>query len=225
MTTYLTLEQAREAAADAWALGELIGVPYGRWSGKCHEVSFQLLSTGRFGPGRVARGWSPAVIGQHSWIVLGPDVYASDAVIVDPTITPYLRKHGMAGTNRPGGLPDIQVEYAHDLSHRAHGHGSIWEGQNKPCPGGGPIIELTPGFELSEAAKFFLSEDILGPLDRRGWGQLANGPMQEWPAAEIIRAMYDTPELKMLVPVDIIGMLTDHNPGKCYLTEDLELRP
>ena len=225
MKPYLTLAQAQKAASDAEKLAELIGVPYERWSGKCHEVSFQLLSTGLFGPGRVARGWSPAVIGQHSWMVLGPDVYARYAVIVDPTITPYLRKHGTDGTNDPAGLPDIQVELASLLSHWAHGAGSIWEGPNKPTCHGGEIIELTPSVPLSDDARLFLSEEFLGPLDRRGWGQLANGPMEMWPAAEIIRAMHDTPELRMLVPVDILGMLTDLNPGKCYLTEDLELRP
>lgn len=223
MNEYYGLEQAREAARDARALGELIKVPYETWSGKCHEVSFKLLSTGRFGPGRIARGWSPAVIGQHSWMVLGPDVYARYAVIVDPTITPYLRQHGTA-RNDPAGLPYIRVEYAAELSHRAHGAGSIWAAERPVCHGG-EIIELTPSAELSGDAKLFLSEEFLGPLDRRGWGQLVHGPMEMWPAAEIIAAIDDTPALQALVPVDILGHLTDRNPGKCYLTEDLELRP
>lgn len=220
MKPYLTLEQARDAAADAEKLGELIGVPYETWSGKCHEVSFKLLSTGLLGPGRIARGWADAVVGQHSWIVLGPDVYARDAVIVDPTIRPYLVAHRI-WLNAEG----ILADYASALGHQAHGAGSIWEGPHKPCPSGGPVIGLTPSFELSGAAKLFLSDDVLGPLDRRGWGQLANGPMEQWPAAEIIAAMDDTPALKALVPVDILGMVTDRNPKKCYLTKDPELRP
>lgn len=219
MKPYLTLEQATEAASDAEKLGELIGVPYERWSGKCHEVSFKLLSTGLFGPGRVARGWAKAVIGQHSWLVLGPDVYDPGAVNLDPTLRPYLKAHRI-WLNAEG----ILVERGADMGHQPHGAGSLWTAERPVCHGG-DIIELTPSVPLSDDAQLFLSEEFLGPLDRRGWGQLTNGPMEQWPAAEIIRAMYDTPALRSLVPVDILGMLTDINPGKCYLTEDLELRP
>lgn len=224
MTACFTLEQARQAAADARALGELIGVPYNTWSGKCHEISCLLLASGRFGPGRVARGWATGVAGQHSWLVLGPDVYDPQAVIVDPTLTPYLHEHNLVGTSIPGGLPVIQVEYAQDLSHRPHGAGAIWAAPKPPEPTG-PVIKLTPSFELSDEARLFLSDEMLGPLDRTGWSQLANGAMELWPAGEIIAAMDDTPELRALVPIDILGMLTSRNPGGAYLAEDLELRP
>lgn len=220
MNEYYGLEQAREAARDARALGELIKVPYETWSGKCHEVSFKLLSTGRFGPGRIARGWNPHITGQHSWIVLHHNVYAPSAIIVDPTLVPYMRREG----EPTEGVEDIMVEEARRLSHRPHGAGSIWAAERPVCHGG-EIIELTPSAELSGDAKLFLSEEFLGPLDRRGWGQLVHGPMEMWPAAEIIAAIDDTPALQALVPVDILGHLTDRNPGKCYLTEDLELRP
>lgn len=45
---------------------------------------------------------------------------------------------------------------------------------------------------------------------------LANGPMQGWPAPEIIEAMMDTDGLGALVPIDIRGMLTGRNPGEAY---------
>jgi hypothetical protein len=53
-------------------------------------------------------------------------------------------------------------------------------------------------------------------LDIRGWHVLAHSPVRGWPAAEIIGAMYDTPRLKMIPPIDIVGMLTDKNPNGLY---------
>jgi hypothetical protein len=41
--------------------------------------------------------------------------------------------------------------------------------------------------------------------------------VEGWPAAEIIDAIYNTPELTTWVPIDIVGMLTDRNPKGLYL--------
>jgi hypothetical protein len=43
--------------------------------------------------------------------------------------------------------------------------------------------------------------------------------MEGWPSSEIIAAMDDTDELRALVPIDILGMVTDRNPGGLYLSE------
>lgn len=43
---------------------------------------------------------------------------------------------------------------------------------------------------------------------------------QNWPAAEIIAAIDDTKALSALVPIDILGMLTDRNPSGLYLPGD-----
>jgi hypothetical protein len=215
---FLTLEQASGAALAVGQLAELIGIPYQDWANQCHKVSIRLLRTGRFGPGRVARGMAEGVGSQHSWIVLGWDVYDPDAVLVDPTIVPLLR---LRGAERAEAMPDIRVGYARKLTNRPHGAGSIWA-YGRPAEPTGPVIELTPSFELSRNARQFL--EILGPLDHLGWMQLASGPMQEWPAGEILAAIADTPALgRSIPPIDHLGMLTDLNPDELYLNPaDLE---
>jgi hypothetical protein len=213
MTGYMSLDEARKTARDTEMLAKLIDVPYEGWAKNCHSISLKLLKTGMFGPGRIARGWAQGVTGQHSWIVLGDDVYARQAVIVDPTWIFYLQEKSLAGSRK-----GIQADYAFRLTHSPHGHGSIWS-YGRPGDPSGEIIELTPSFELSREAKLFLSDDVLGPLDRQGWQQLASGAMEEWPAGEIIAAMDDTPELAALVPIDILGMLTPRNPGGLYLPD------
>ncbi len=213
MTEYMSLAAARETARDTERLAGLIGVPYPEWAKNCHSISLKLLKSGAFGPGRIARGWAEGVTGQHSWLVLGPDVYHPAVAVVDPTIAFYLKEKGRQGT-----LDGILVAQASALSHTPHGRGSIW-GRGRPDEPEGEIIELAPRFELSDAARFFLSDDILGPLDRRGWSQLANGAMEQWPAGEIIAAMDDTPLLRALVPIDVLGMVTQRNPGGLYLAD------
>jgi hypothetical protein len=215
---FLTVDQAQKVAADPHGLAALIGIPYEAWANRCHEVSLALLKTGRFGPGRIARGMAEGVGSQHSWIVLSWDPYDDEATVVDPTIVPLLRQRGIAGTNDPEGLPDIMVEHAWKLSNQPHGKGSIWA-FGRPQESAGNPVELTPSAELSKAARMFLS--ILGPLDHRGWMQLASQcPVGGWPAAEIIAAMDDTPELSALVPIDRLGMLTSRNPGGLYLNPE-----
>lgn len=167
----------------------------------CHSVSIRLVNAGV--PGRVARGSCQGVGSQHSWIVLGPDVYAPDARIIDATLWSY----------------DDEVEgvwhgTARDGLHVPHGAGSIWE-YGQPQSSGGPIIELVTREPLSSDAQLFL--DLLGPLDVRGWAMLAHAPVGGWPAEEIIGVMYDTPALSALVPIDVVGNLTDRNPGDLYL--------
>jgi hypothetical protein len=205
---YYDLERAQEVAGIPETLADVIGIPYENWTGKCHEVSKRLLDTDLFGPGRIARGWALGVRDQHSWIVLAEDVYDPDAVVVDPTIW-----HNRLGHPHKGILVAIQWEID---THHPHGEGSILQ-HAKPARGDGPVIELTPGFRLSEEARSFLK--LLGPLDYRGWMQLANGPMQGWPAGEIIAAMDDTKLLRAAVPIDILGMVTRRNPMGRYLQD------
>ena len=212
---FYTLEQARRAAQVVSSLAGTIGIPPEHWAGQCHKVSIGLLRTGAFGPGRVARGMAEGISSQHSWIVLGWDVYDPEAVLVDPTRVATLRARGADGANA---MPLITVDYAWKLSHRPHGKGSIWAYGRPPDPTG-EVIGLTPSFELSKQARLFL--EILGPLDLRGWMQLASGPMQEWPAGEILAAIADTPALgRTIPPIDHLGMLTSRNPGGLYLNPD-----
>lgn len=194
--------RARLAASGRERLVGLIGVPYEDWANRCHEISLALLRTGEFGRGRIARGFCHRVRGQHSWIVLGDDCYDPDADIVDPTLHAHMDVDGIVVTTM-----------GETGWYRPHGSGSCFS-VPPPQHHGGPDIELTPAKPLSVTAKIFLGD--LGPLDLRGWAEVAHLPVLNWPAAEIIRAMCDTEGLPALIPVDIRGMLTDLNPGNYY---------
>lgn len=206
---------ARRVAADPERVAAAIGIPVERWAHQCHAISLAIVKAGLLGPeARVARGWAKGVAGQHSWIVLG-NPYDREAVIVDPTLWSYV--------NRNPSLADVPTIYVAQRKrsiweHTPHGEGSIFE-YGRPSWGGGQVIELAPeaAARLTPHGQRWLA--MIGPLDRAGWMEVAHAPVSGWPAAEVISAMYDTPQLSSLVPVDIVGMLTDRNPSGLYLAE------
>lgn len=168
---------------------------------QCHAASLALVKSGLLGVSRVARGTCRGVGGQHSWVVLGDDCYDPRATIVDPTLWSYDDSVTGIWTGKPSARP-----------HLPHGWGSIWNA-GYPLPPQDEPIELA--VKLGREAQMFM--DLIGPLDRRGWMTLVNLPVGGWPAAEVIAAICDTPELgESLVPVDRIGMLTDRNPNGLY---------
>lgn len=173
--------------------------PLKDWHHNCHGASKRLVDNG-IGT-RVARGWCKGVHSQHSWVVIG-DCYQPE-LIIDPTLWSY--RDDVKG---------IYIGTPETYGHRPHGSGSIWE-WGKPRAGNGLVIELTPTKRLSRAAVSFL--EMVGPLDREGWANLTKAPVGGWPAAEIIAAIDDTKALSALVPIDLIGMLTDRNPSDLYL--------
>jgi hypothetical protein len=187
-----------------------IEIPFEKWAHDCHTISLAIVKSDLIeGPRRVARGWCDGVRGQHSWVVVGNDCYADDAKIIDATLWSY-----------DDSVEGIWFGSMTDDRHTPHGgKGTIWTwGQPAHC--GGESIELKPEKELSSLAATFL--EMLGPLDYMGWGALASqAPVGGWPAAEIIEAMYHTPELQMLIPIDRVGMLTDINPSGLYLPDNL----
>jgi len=174
--------------------------PLSQWKYRCHEASLTVVKSAI--GGRVARGWCKGVPSQHSWVVLG-DCYDEKATIIDPTLWSYDPK-----------VKGIWVGTMAHGRHKPHGYGSIWD-YGRPAPPVDAPIKLRPKKPLSRSAVIFL--EMLGPLDRNGWGVLANSPVQGWPAGEILGAMDDTRALSALVPVDRLGMLTDRNPGGLYL--------
>jgi hypothetical protein len=199
----MTRENVQLVAGYHDNLAALIGVPYGIWANRCHEISLALLRTGVFGRGRIARGGCQGVSGQHSWIVLGDNCYDRRATIVDPTL--HAHRTDVDG---------IWVGTAYEVKwHRPHGAGHCFSG-GMPTWHGGEFIDLIPAGPLKPSVQSFTA--ILGPLDCRGWAEVAHMPVGGWPAAEIIGAMLDTPALARLVPVDIQGMVTDRNPGNLY---------
>lgn len=178
---------------------EAVGAPLTRYAHECHAASIALVKSGVFDYARVARGWCRGVMGQHSWVVLGRDVYSADVEVVDPTLWSYTEEEPYVWRGRNLAM------------HRPHGIGSIWDFRRLPRPVEEPIVlERVP-----QAAKSFL--DLVGPLDAQGWMLLANGVMQGWPSSTVIGAMLDDPRLARFVPIDIAGMVTDRNPGGLYL--------
>jgi hypothetical protein len=197
----LNRDEAAMMATFPHMLAGDIGVPFPRWAQRCHQISLALLRTGNFGRGRVARGACKGISSEHSWIVLGDDCYDPAAIIVDPTLWSYdSTVHGILVT-------------ANLTRHTPHGLGSCFQA-GMPMDHGGPAVKLTPGMPLSPVAREFLA--FLGPLDLRGWGEVADLPVQHWPAKEILTAMCQTPGLEVLIPIDIRGMVTDTNPGNLY---------
>jgi hypothetical protein len=171
---------------------------------QCHAASHAIVNSGIFPVSRVARGTCHGVGGQHSWVVLSMDPYDSKARIVDPTLWSYV--DAVDGLWTGNGRSKYR--------HTPHGTGSIWE-YGKPEHCGGETITLNVTTPLSDAAQDFL--DMVGPLDARGWMVLASAPVGGWPCREIITAMYQTPGIQGLIPIDIVGMITDLNPGNLYL--------
>ena len=200
--TVMLMAAAQEAAAGLAEIELAVGSPATTWGGRCHEISLKVLRTGIFGEGRVARGTAANIPSQHSWIVLGEDVYDPEATIVDPTM---VVSHGSK--------PEILVVKNMNF-HQPHGTGSIWA-HGAPPEATGDVIRLIAQEDgtLSRKARAFL--DLCGPLDIHGWMTLANSPVQGWPAAEIINAMCDS-GLQAYVPIDIVGMITDRNPRGLY---------
>jgi len=172
----------------------------------CHSVSLALIRSGLLGEGgpnlRVARGACFGVGGQHSWAVLGHP-YDDKATIVDLTLWSY-----------DASKPRIWVgDMEHGL-HRPKGYGWIYESE-RPHARGGEIVEIDTA-NMSMEAQHFLQ--VIGPLDVRGWGALwSRSGMLGWPAREILEGFIDqNPTMAALVPIDIIGMVTDRNPQEIY---------
>lgn len=182
--------------------------PLQKWHHECHAASLHLVNSGLLPDNaRVARGTLRGVGGQHSWVVVGGSCYQPEW-IVDVTAWSYDSRYER-----------VLVLTGEDAPHHPHGKGSVWE-WGCPSVGDGEAIELA--VPLSAGARLYLRTLIKtngrrSGIDRRGWMNLANGPMEDWPAKEIIEAMLDTPELVGLVPIDIAGMVTDRNPLGLYL--------
>lgn len=181
---------------EEWA--KAIGVPLTDWKDRCHEISLACIRADLV-EGRVARGWAQGIGGQHSWIATG-DPYDPADLIVDPTWWCW---------NQPD--PTILQTNIRMGAHVPHGYGNIWS-YGRPDRAEGPIVAPPEG--LSKAAMDFL--DLIGPMDKRGWQVLLNAPVLGWPAAEIIEAASHVSELAANIPIDVLGMLTDQNPGEVY---------
>jgi hypothetical protein len=170
----------------------------------CHGASLALVRSGLLPEGsRVARGGAKGVGGQHSWVLVAPSNGPYDPLnwVVDLTLWSYVPK-----------APRLYMAKARAWPHTPHGSGSIWRGPHRPPEPEDEVIDL----DVPPKARTFL--DIAAPdgLDARGWHILLNGPMEGWPAAEVIEVAYQHPKLRKYIPLDYVGMLTDANPGNVY---------
>lgn len=180
--------------------------PLGHWAHQCHAASVKLVQSGVLGECRVARGSCEGVGGQHSWVVLGNDCYDDKAIIVDPTLWSYDPE-----------VEGVWVGSYRDGRHVPHGKGSIfqWGRPETAEEAGEEPLDIEPEGGWSPMARMFL--DMIGPMGKKGWVQLAHAPVEGWPAKEIITAICQTDDLGGYVPIDIKGMVTDLNPGELYL--------
>ena len=183
------------------ALPEAIG-GLDQWAQRCHECSLALIRTGLLpDDARVARGWCGSISSQHSWVVIG-NPYDENAPVLDGTLWSYTDQK-----------PRLFFCPKGNLQYQPHGAGSIWE-YGRPDA---PVDEvITLKTKLSKTAADFLTMAAPNGLDYLGWSVLAHAPVGGWPAREIISAMYDDERLGPLIPIDIVGMLTDKNPGGLY---------
>ena len=190
-------EQKALSKRAASILGDL-----SQWSKQCHMASLALIKAGV--GDRVARGTCLGVgVHQHSWAVIGMDCYDKTATIIDPVLWSY--RNDVRG---------IWIGSLADGLHKPHGQGSIWD-WGRPPNATDRAISLTPKKRLSRQAAYFL--EMLGPLDWLGWATLVKAPVLGWPAGEILAAIDDTKRLSALVPIDLLGMLTDRNPKGLYI--------
>lgn len=195
--------------------------PQDTWRNQCHAVSHAIVQAGIVPHARVARGVCDGVGAavQHSWIVaptasgqLG-DCYADNAVIIDPTLWTF--RSDVTG---------IYVARADEHRwHRPHGKGDhiMNVGRPRRPAAGEATIPLAQSEldRLSSEARWWLDR-MFGPLTRDGWFDLVHMTVIGWPSDEIIRAVQNTPGLKSFTPVDIVGMLTNLDPGGLYLHPD-----
>ena len=178
-----------------------------QWAHQCHAASLAIVKAKVFPEARVARGSHPGVMGQHSWVVVGTDVYQPQG-IVDPTLWSYDSEvTGVVYEHRKGHMRDWTPK----------GSGLIWH-WGCPEPGGGEEIDLGP---LSAPAEMFLrmARNVNGgaALDRQFYMTLvSSAPVGGWPAREIVEALIAKGH-EPWVPIDIVGHLTDRNPGGLYL--------
>jgi hypothetical protein len=196
-------EIAQDMPQDVFDLMAGIGFPFDKVAHNCHAVSVAIVKHRLYDNARVARGWAKGVGSQHSWVAIDGDPYDPDGRIIDATLWSY--------------DPTVSRVWAGRLSdgvHKPHGAGHFMT-VGMPYNHGDREIRLIINRPMSERARNFLR--MLGPLDYKGWWQVAHLPVEGWPAREIIEAMLDTPALAVLVPVDIVGMITDRNPQGIYL--------
>jgi hypothetical protein len=183
------------------AVEEAIG-PLENWALNCHGASLALVRSGLLPEGsRVARGWAKGVGSQHSWAMVTPQmVYDPLNWVVDLTLWSYVPE-----------APRLYIGKAEQWPHQPHGYGRLDFLGPDPVE---PRISLD--VPVSRSAEMFLQMWAPAGLDRRAWMTLLNGPMQGWPSAEIVAAVHRTKELKAYIPIDIVGLLTDENPGGLY---------
>jgi len=171
-----------------------------QWRNRCHEASLAIVRTGMLGKNaRVARGTHARVPGQHSWVCRG-NPYWQVTTIIDPTLWSHTGYH-----------PYLNIAFG-GMDYQPKGAGNIdWRIRISRIE---DRIDLDVDWSLD--AWNFLKTIAPDGLDRYGWNLLANQPVMGWASKEIIGAMYRDDRTRALIPIDVVGMLLDENPGNLY---------
>lgn len=190
---------------------EAVGGNLAQWAKNCHAVSMQFCRS-KIAPegARVARGYHKMIASQHSWVAFG-DPYGLRTQILDLSIWSYVCPES----------PVIVTGFNYDClmhcggEYLPKGYGDIW-GYGQPVVGDGERIRPKG---LSDEAEHFLEIFFPDGLDVQGWHGLLNSPVGGWPAKDVFECAWKDDRLKALCPIDVVGMVTDLNPGGMYLPE------
>lgn len=177
-----------------------IGIPFAEWHHQCHAISLAIVRSGAV-EGRVVRGHCRGV-GPHSWIARGlnpGDVYDENTEILDPTLWSWRE--------------DVEGVWYGNLAHGWHVPAGAGRLLGTPMHGGGEEIDLGLDHPYLDAAR------AMGPLDRVWWHRFLTGPLQGVAAGEIILAASRDRRVSALVPIDVLGNMTNANPSGLYLRE------
>lgn len=197
---------------NAEEVAKAISIPLERWHGQCHTVSLAIVKKKLFGPSRVARGTCEGVGSQHSWVVLSArpgSMYEKSTPLLDPTLWTY--------------RDDVEGLFFGTCASKWHtpkGAGDLWAFGCPQSPGGEELIPKEP---ITGSATSFLRflKTTAGTLSYGFWMRFfSQCPMANPPILrDLIDACYRDERIRGAIPVDIVGMLTDHNPSGLYLAD------
>ena len=151
---------------------------------------------------------------QHSWVVLSGrpgSMFEKKVPILDPTLWTYRDDVEGLYFNTAGGTP----------WHTPKGAGDLWDFSCPQSVGGDELIPREPITGGATAFLAFLKAQVGGPLSYGWWMRFfSQCPMANPPILrELIDACYRDERIRGTIPIDIVGMLTDHNPGGLYMAD------
>lgn len=185
---------------------EAIHRPLTDFAHQCHAASVALVESGllqRYADGEpifVARGRARGIMSQHSWVTVGTPY--DPTTIVDLTMWSY----------NPC-IDTVRILDGADASSHYVPHGLSGENASEALRD--MVLEMDPiHLDVSDPqAAAFLRGRV---LDVRAWMKLFSCNVSTYPARAIIEAAHRNDRLRALIPIDLVGMLTEINVGGAY---------